>query len=197
MLASELRDLAPWWLAPAELKFLDAVAEELGFTPLSGKLSLPVEPGCCWVLALVEPHENLPRLRPAVVLPLRWQKDRGSHDPRLPASLRNLADQVASQLATFLQRSSQAGSVKWTLHFAVENAPDLSLLPIRVESAWGSLAGALILAVEGIGPRQEIWATVASDDSDIRAVELGPQGEKLRTACRVWGHDDFRTLPNA
>jgi hypothetical protein len=180
--ARKLRDLAPWWLAPDELTFLDSVARELGAPSFAGRPCLPDEPGCCWVLALVEQNQNLLRLRSAVVLPLRWRNDRHQHDARLPANLTQLANQVALQLEKFLQRGLQAGLTTWTLHFAVEKVPDLSRVPIEEQSAWGSLAGGLILAVEGIRPRQDVWATVAGDALDIRAVELGPEGEKLQTA---------------
>jgi hypothetical protein len=147
-----LGGLAPWWLRPAVLACAARRSEAL--RGQAQRPALPASLAACWIALELKHQVGL--LRPAVLLPLRWQTQT-SHSDRLPQALRHLADMVVEQF-------DAAG---WGLHLHDEadlKCGDLGRLSPREvtgDSGWASLAGGLVLARQGRLPRTDVWASAA------------------------------------
>ena len=142
--------LAPWWLRREVIE--RAARRQPAYRAYLQPLRLPCDPGGCWAIFVAQAASSL--LRPAYLLPLRWQ--RGADDPLLPRPLRQLAEQIRGQF-------QGAG---WGLTLAKpdrEEAVDLSLLQdsMGTDSAWASLVGGLLLARDGLSADAHVWASVA------------------------------------
>ena len=125
---------------------------------------LPQTQGACWVIVATEELAELPSLRPAFPLPLRWDCSR-PHSDRLPASLRSLADDVLDHLGA--DSSIRLDSTAWGLQLPDECGLDdcdlSSLEPFPCASGWAALAAGLITAVEEGLPNPLVWASGAWD----------------------------------
>ncbi len=168
--------LAPWMLEPTVVE--RAAAHRPAYQRYTRRPALPSDPGGCWVI-FVRPAA-FRALRPAFVLPLRWQAN-VEDDPHLPSPLRGLADQIRRQLP------GEAGE-RWGLRLARpegEEARDLSGLDadaMGVSSGWAALAGGLLLARSDGVPDVHVWTSAAwHDDYGIGKVE--GLAEKLTLAA--------------
>lgn len=173
--------LAPWWLPRETVE--RAVPFQPAYRAYLDPLSLPVDPGGCWIL-LVR-RDDLP-LRPAFLLPLRWREG-PADDPHLPLPLRDLADRVRTQLA---DREDRRWGL-WLARPASEEPLDLAALDHQfgASSAWASLAGGLLLARDGLASNPRVWASVAwSEQYGIAQVE--GVNEKLDLAAE-WQVEQF------
>lgn len=156
--------LAPWWLRGEVLEKARRRRAQLftGGTTASNAWQLPAVPracGCCWVLLAFREPERFGLLKPAAVLPLRWERN-ASHHPHLPGTLRRVADEVVEVLRG--EEKEIAAGEGWAL--VPEPADllcehDLSSLSWPCESAWVSLVGGLLLAAWKEKPNPEIWAS--------------------------------------
>ncbi len=171
--------LARWWLDP---DLLQRVAhEQPGYQLYSQRPTLPTQPGSCW--AIFVRQEQVPCLRPAFLLPLRWQADSGN-DPGLPPALAELASCIRQQCRDEQQRC-------WGLHLArpASEAPvDLSgldLAALEAGSAWAALTGGLLLGRDGLSPNPRVWASVA-EDAEFGIAAVAGVAEKLDLAAS-WG----------
>jgi hypothetical protein len=147
-----LDGLAPWWLRPVVLARAGQRSEAL-----RGQAQRPALPGglgACWIVLEMKHQAGL--LRPAVLLPLRWQAQT-SHSDSLPPALRQLAMQVVEQV----------GAAGWGLHLHDEaglQRVDLGRLSVKeatVDSGWAALLGGLVLARQDRLPRTDVWASAA------------------------------------
>ena len=166
--------LAPWMLEPAVIE--QATSHRPAYQRYLRRPALPADPGGSWII-FVRPAA-FPALRPAFVLPFRWQAN-VEDDPHLPSPLRGLADQIRRQLPG-------EGDECWGLRLARpegEEARDLSALDAKAmgeSSGWASLVGGLLLARSDGVPDVHVWASAAWHD------EYG--------IGRVAGHSETRTL---
>ena len=118
--------------------------------------------GACWVVLVNKLRAQLPLLRPAWVLPLRWQKGRGHHS-HLPAGLLTVADNALSAL----QRAEDVKDC-WGLvpsPGGLLDEHDLSELEGDYGSVWAPLAAGLLLAAWNGKPDPTIWASGAWKDN--------------------------------
>jgi len=151
-----VRDFGPvaaWWLHPAVLD--QAANRQTGYRCLTDRPELPISLGSCWVLFVLK--GVFPLLRPAVLLPLRWQRN-GSHRG-LPPALQLLAEKVVDQFRV----SNHGADCDWRLELSWP-AVDLQFLEadqVSVESGWASLFGGLLLASQGRLPSPDVWITAA------------------------------------
>ncbi|HID74863.1 MAG TPA: hypothetical protein EYP56_02585 [Planctomycetaceae bacterium] len=187
--ALRLGGLARWWLRDDVLAL--AAAEEPWRSEetewLTSKPDLPDSPGCCWVLFALEHTEQWPLLRPAFLLPLCW-KSNVDHSPQLPPALRQLADEVLTELCP----PGRGADPRWGLHLAEcdeINEWDLSDLQFRCDSGKAPLAAGLICAMEGVRPDHRVWATGTWGGGRDTAT-VGRLAEKLQLAHQ-WGVDEF------
>src|SRR5260370_42471826 len=74
--------VARWWLRPEVLQ--RAADHQPAFRSSTVRPALPNSLGSCWII--FARMKNLPLLRPAFLLPLRWQADT-EHDRGLPPPL--------------------------------------------------------------------------------------------------------------
>ncbi len=156
-------------------------------------------PGVCWGI-FVNPHPNRwPLLRPAFLLPFQWRRTeplsgRGKHSPRLPESVRGLADSIVTQLAEH-GKTGEIGSIdhRWSLHWpdGVETLGGdmLANLPLKPGSAWAALAGGLIVAALGGKPDPKILATGAwsnqKDGVPAGIVDVDSLDQKIKLAAEM------------
>lgn len=182
--ALQLRGLARWWLKD-EMRLL-AAEDGCGHPQFTEHLRvrprLPDTPGSCWVIFVLASPEKLSRLRPAVVLPLKWVAGK-NHSPFLPAGLRSLATEVANSLAGDLV----SGRARWGLQLhPIDGIDRLDLSDLRFDcdSGWASLASGLLLADADGRPDPAIWAT-GCGGSKKHLPTVGELPAKLKLA-RDW-----------
>lgn len=122
---------------------------------------LPATHGACWVIFAADRPFPLPSMRPAFVLPLRWQQGQ-EHSPRLPKALTQLGETVVRACAEHVGNDGR----HWGLQPAeILGELDLSEMPMECRSGWASLAAGLLVAAQGGTPDPEVWATAGWDDS--------------------------------
>lgn len=184
----ELGHLAKWWLRREVLSLVrDPVLA--AFAPrelphLSNQL------GSCWIICQLTKRRSAGLLRPAMLLPLRWQPH--SSDSRtLPRQLRDLAEVARQQVAqmTYLGPQRQES---WSLHLdpALGNGLELGDdLFESVDSGWAAVTAGLMIAVMGLHPRTDVFASVAWDDRSGPERVEGLE-DKVRVA-REWGARAF------
>jgi len=181
-----LRGLARWWL---RREVLERAATDPAASTWADHWTKPPRlesaPGACWVLFALENPGAFPALRPALVVPFRWEKGNPS-SPLLPPSLRAEAGRVIEALRG--RRELALDGVTWGLQPGPWKSPvplDLSRLDgITCRSAWAALAGGLILATLRRGearPNPDVWASGSWEPSrGIQRVDHLPA--KLRLA---------------
>jgi hypothetical protein len=177
-LVCELGGLAPWWLREPvlhraageypQLRYLD------GYRP-----RLPTAPGSCWIVYAIPEPEQVPALRPALLLPLCWAQG-PSHHPHLPANLAALADRIVQSLRL------PGWGLQLTSHDHIDRL-DLREVDFPADSGWAPLAGGLLLRVEGLLPQDSVWATGAWDRGPA---DVGGLPAKLDLAAQ-WGARHF------
>ncbi len=162
--ACRMGRLGPWWLRK---EVLDAAREHgrrlfgqgVDFSNWEPVGRVPAECGSCWIVLVNKDLEHLGLLRPAFVLPLRWQSGR-THHPHLPATLCKVADRVLEALRK--DQDDELKTEQWGLAPAPEELlveHDLSELGWSFESAWASLAGGVLLARWQGKPDATVWAS--------------------------------------
>ncbi len=144
-LACLLGWLAPWWMTEQARRV--AVGDEPWRSRpehsrwLLTRPSIPSASGSCWLVA--GQCAEFDFLEPALVIPLRWRLGTG-HSPELPATLRELADEVLGEFNTSDRFSTTA---PWGLGFPEGcEGVDLSELELEVASGKAALVGGLFLA---------------------------------------------------
>jgi hypothetical protein len=179
-LGSDLGALASWVLHPEVLRRLDEL-----FGLQAQRPHLPKVPGAC---ALLFAQTDFPALRPAFLLPLRWQRHQ-EDDPHLPAAIRQLAQQVREELgATHNNPQTQHWGLVSCLPLPRKVAQELDAF-LKVESGWGWLAAGLALAQADDGqiplPDPQVWITaVWKPGAGFQPV--GQLAHKVRLA-QEWG----------
>jgi hypothetical protein len=148
-------ELARWWLDPAVLALAAQADRNLAAwtQPHAPRAAV----GMCVVVFVNEAPGERPLLRPAVLLPLRWERGR-EHSARLPVHLA----EVARKVVATIEGEGVPGirNEGWGLHLALPDDPDLSGIRMPSSgSSWVSLAGGLIVAAEGEPPDLSVWAT--------------------------------------
>ena len=154
----ESAGLAKWLLTPETFQMIGVPWQ---------RPSLPSGLGCCHVLVVNKQTKETPFLRPAFILPLQWKKDAAGHQPHLPKGLVAVAENVKAHLKQNLGKQAAEDFDAWTLHFSVKNAPNLSELSPDEDSwssAWISLFAGLWLAIKGLLPNPQVFATGAWQD---------------------------------
>jgi len=159
-LAAKLKNLAPWWLRPKVLQQAALHATELKLDDAARQWNrspqLPTDPGACWIAVINKYPAELALLRPAWALPLRWWQGK-HHDPRLPAGLLALADEVRRELERLGEVVGQWGLLPGSPRLL--DGLDLSSLEGHWHSAWVPLAVGLLLAAWEGQPDRTLWAT--------------------------------------
>jgi len=157
------------WCLPGEIRGRLAAFYAEEERPESARLYasdpvLPEQTGGCWMM--VAKRGGAPLLNEAFVLPLLWRP--GPNDPRLPAALAALADELRGLLAEELDDLRRTA---WGLQLAPVDGLDgldLSWLDVQAESGAAALAAGLIAAVRGGKPDRDVWATGAWDRNSGR-----------------------------
>lgn len=182
---ASLGGLYRWLLTPSALK----VAEEfqgLGSIP---RPALPNHAGGCWVMFVNSDDETYALLRRAYVLPLEWKpavSAEAPHDERLPASIRDVADDVLRTLGDETKNGQH-----WRLHLvddADQAAPNLNGTDLdkslKALSGWVSIAGGLWSAMKNTATEPTVWAT-GCWDSQLGVTAVGEEtlDEKLALAA--------------
>jgi len=177
--------LAHWWVRPEALHRagIDSV-------PPHGDLRSGE------FVVLLRRNGASPVLERGLALPLRWASG-PSHDPRLPAELRRLADEVLERW-----RDSGTASSKASLWLG-EACPDLRDVRLTVESAGVILAAALRATERGFEFDPRVSATASLSERGVGTVEgleakleiAGKLG--LRTIFVARGQRPPPLLPNA
>lgn len=188
-----LGGLYRWLLTPSALK----VAEEfqgLGSIP---RPALPNHAGGCWVMFVNSDDDIYALLRRAYVLPLEWKpavSAEAPHDQRLPASIRNVADDVLRTLGDETKNGQH-----WRLHLvddADQAAPNLNGTDLdkslKALSGWVSIAGGLWSAMKNTATEPTVWAT-GCWDSQLGVTEVGDEtlNEKMALAAEFGANTVF------
>jgi len=199
--------LARWCLRPEVLALAradDSVPDVIRGT-WQAPTSVPAAHGACWVVFGTDLPDEVPLMRPAFVLPLRWvlgaaegaspSADAGNaeqeagegsrHDDHetLPHGLTTVRDRVLEGLGG----SPQAVGKRWTLEVAGElGTPDLRRFDLACESGWAALAAGLLVAAEGGVPDGCVFATGCwSPGAGIRPVGEDHLAAKLAVASEL------------
>lgn len=118
--------------------------------------------GTCWVVFVTDRSADLPLIREAFVLPLRWVRD-AEHSARLPVELEELAKLTVKSMRDAMAESRTC----WGLQLAGQlGSVELRELHVAPESGWAPLAAGLYLAAQGGVPDPTVWATGSWSFSD-------------------------------
>jgi hypothetical protein len=205
--------LARWCLRPDVLSLAatdDSVPEVIRRT-WQAPTSVPAAHGACWVVFGTDHPDEVPLMRPAFVLPLRWVQNaadgpcppadtggaeheaaeelRQTDHAMLPGDLTSLRDRVLDEL----RGSPQVAGRRWTLQLAAElGAPDLRRFDLACASGWASLAAGLLVAAEGGVPDEHVFATGCwSPGAGIRPVGEEHLAAKLTVASELGARHFF------
>ena len=160
-----LDSLSAWWLGPVARKTIQASLP--AFSSLTDYPAFDDRPGSAAVLFAKSLPEDLPLLADAFVLPVRWEETTSGHDRRLPPSVCQLANDVATQLGDLPSIKGR----KWALLANLGCMPDLSALKFPAESGWGAIAAALITFSEKGRSHPAVACSCAWDpDSGVKEV---------------------------
>lgn len=177
--AHALGALAPFWLNSdaCELMSRDPA---IGGPQWRLPPSLPAYRGGCWVMLVNKVVATQAILRQAMLLPLRWERD-AEHDPRLPPTVRQVADE-AIQAARSLKDYAQLADSSWGLRpaelpgYRFPDLAGLSSAQLDASSGWAPIAGSLIMAAlerpeaTQCQPHSGVWATGCWDAAGIARV---------------------------
>jgi hypothetical protein len=133
------------------------------------------------LLVVTEPAALGHVLAPGLMLPLMWRPG-GSHDVRLPAGLRVLADEVLGAVSGALKQE-----LGWGLWLWAGLDADLSGLDAEMtwRSAWTTLAAGLMVAASGGRPDLRVFSTADYDVASGEARYVRGIEEKLEAIARV------------
>jgi|GEM_PF-1838051 len=185
IVVDRLSSLAPW-LIRREVLELASLEEGMGrarrsrFERMARWSRLPRCRGAANVIFIARDESRAPDspLRPACFLPLRWVK--GADDsPGLPAALRGLAVQVRADMKDKLEDHEE-----WGLRFNgeyISEELDLSSMKVGADSAWASLATALLLATWRVLPRNDV-AMSGAWTGDRGLIEVEGLEAKMKVA---------------
>lgn len=209
--------LARWCLRPEVLSLAatdDSVPEVIRGA-WRAPASVPAAYGAGWVVFGTDDPEEVPLMRPAFVLPLRWVQsaaegsspsaDTGGAEHEAGKELRHgdretlpgemlPGEMLPGELTALRDRvldelsgSPQVGAKRWTLRLAGElGTPDLRRFDLACESGWASLAAGLLVAAEGGTPDERVFATGCwSKGAGIRPVGEEHLAAKLTVAVEL------------
>lgn len=164
-LLAKMGPLGRWVVSRQLLTRVGVTPQQLPETTLPGQFHA--------VVAVRQP-DRFPVLRPAFLLPLRWQRGVG-HSPKLPKCLRDAADDVLRlfQKTASAAEPSVASSWRLTPSFLpeteAEKEPDLRGLELSPDSATAAMFAALRLAEWGVCGQGRVLASI-----DCRGGSLKP-----------------------
>jgi hypothetical protein len=194
--------LGKWWLRPETLRAAHQYNSNFPSLTAPPNINDLGGPGSCWVVLRLSPKTDLaelqlPLLRQAFLLPLRWEL--GPHSPHLPAELKSLGDRVVESLHEYLRPDRS-----WGLHLA--DLPKMDRvclgqgLKFSWDSAWAALAGGLITHDLGLHPDPGVWASGAWKHHGLAHID--GLAEKLALAAEwkakvffvpAWQQDEARS----
>lgn len=158
----------------------------VGVTPQ--QLPETTSPGQFHAVVAVRQPERFPVLRPAFLLPLRWQPGVG-HSPKLPKCLRDAADDVIRLFQKKDAAAEPGGTGSWSLtpsfltEAEAEQEPDLSGLELLPDSATAAMFAALQLASWRVRGRGRVLASIDCRGGSLRAVDFVDRKRAEAAAC--------------
>ncbi|RMG36283.1 MAG: hypothetical protein D6725_10930 [Planctomycetota bacterium] len=208
VIQSRLGPLAPYWLRPQVLEEARGAVRD---SELARLPDLARRPRPAYGLALVTccvgncANESAGTegdggeaalLRPALVLPFRWQRD---GDPTgVPEDFLQLADRVKRELENSGERGLAVGDFQLTWAYDELRQVDAGGLQCETDSGFFALAASLYMAAREqdgqVDPR--VWIT-GGWDSDKRTVQsVGGIARKIRTMLDFGAKHIFVPAPN-
>ena len=135
--------------------------------------------GSSWILVANLDRERYPWIRPAFILPFRWEPD-SNHHPHLPVRLLEVAEDVVCRL-------KKEGELPSNRRWGLQPDPSFDLESVNLreidwdfESAWVSLAAGVLLAHWQALPKAGIFASAGFDQNGAKRVEaLQPKAEAI------------------
>lgn len=153
-LVADLGHLAPYCLAERVLQITAELENDPG---LAAMPTLDRQSGNCWALCVTADHRVHDVMRPGFVLPVRWSR-RATTDPRLPADLRRVADDVRRAVGTADSRVADF-RLGWPDELHWPDLGDWSGDVLSADSAFPALLAGLIAAVNQQPSQPDVWAT--------------------------------------
>lgn len=162
--AQALGGLAPFWLNDAACSELAKLSSDYDSITDERSRQLSADLGACWIVVVSnEKHRRF--LRPAMLLPLKWERSQ-SDDDRLPQDVLRVAREVRASL-----KSRQLNTDEWGLRLSPQlgsQVPNLRQLdesdptnfaPMTAGSGWTAIAAGLLVAALDCHCDTKIWAT--------------------------------------